>query len=273
MSTIRASSFPELFDCAHRWEGKHILGLSLPSGLRARLGTAIHAGTAAFDAARVEGNPITPDEAASVLVDALHHPTEDVDYSQDDLTVREAERIGLILHTKYCLEVSPRYEFLSVERTIKPLTIDCGSGVEITLTGTLDRSRTSSGRAGKGIVDLKSGGAAVESVPSPGGKRKVAKTKGHAAQIGVYELLEAHTSGAPCTAPAEIIGLKTRGKPEIATGEIHGAARMLTGDAETPGLIDYAAAMFRTGLFPPNPQSMLCSERYCPRWATCRFHP
>ena len=38
------------------------------------------------------------------------------------------------------------------------------------------------------------------------------------------------------------------------------------------GLIEYAAVMFRTGLFPPNNQSILCSERYCARWAACKFH-
>ncbi|RTT90057.1 PD-(D/E)XK nuclease family protein, partial [Pseudomonas aeruginosa] len=25
-------------------------------------------------------------------------------------------------------------------------------------------------------------------------------------------------------------------------------------------------------LFPPNPQSPLCSPKYCPRWRTCPYH-
>ena len=263
--TIRASSFPEILDCAHRWEGKHLLGLSIPCGLRAQLGTAIHASTAEFDSQRVNGSPITADDAAGVLVYTLHNPDRETDYSQDDLNISDAERIGLILHRMYCNEISPRYDFMAVERTVEPLTINCGDVVSITLTGTLDRSRTRKDGRGKGIVDLKSGGAAVV--------KGCAKTKGHAAQVGVYELLEAHSTGEECTAPAEIVGLKTRGKPEIATGEINGAARMVIGDVETTGLLDYAVAMFRTGLFPPNPSSILCSERYCPRWSKCRFHP
>ena len=263
--TIRASSFPEILDCAHRWEGKYLLGMSMPSGLRAQLGTAIHASTAEFDSRRVNGSPITPDDAAGVLVDTLHNPEIEIDFSKDDLKLADAERIGLILHSMYCTEISPRYEFIAVERTVEPLTINCGDVVSITITGTLDRSRTRKDGKGKGIVDLKSGGAAVV--------KGCAKTKGHAAQVGVYELLESHSTGEECTAPAEIVGLKTRGNPDVAIGEIYGASRMVIGDLETPGLLDYAVAMFRTGLFPPNPSSILCSDRYCPRWSKCRFHP
>jgi hypothetical protein len=260
---VRASSWPEIFDCAHRFEGKHILGLTKPSGLRAQLGTAIHAGTAAYDAARMEGNSISPDDAAGFLVDTLRKPGQEVDYSQDDITLDDAERIGLILHTRYCTEISPKFEFIAVERTIDPFDIDCGNGIVVRLTGTMDRSRIRKSTNGKGIIDLKSGGAAVE--------KGHAKTKGHAPQIGVYEILEAASTGEPCTEPAEIIGLKTRGKPEVATGEIRGATAMMVGTEDSPGLIEYAAEMFRSGLFPPNPASLLCSKRYCPRFEKCRF--
>ncbi|EQB2522406.1 PD-(D/E)XK nuclease family protein, partial [Pseudomonas aeruginosa] len=98
------------------------------------------------------------------------------------------------------------------------------------------------------------------------------KTKGHKAQIGTYELLYEHTTGDAITAPAEIIGLKTKGKPEAAVGEIVGARQMMAGSESHRGLIDYAADMFRSGLFPPNPQSPLCSPKYCPRWRTCPYH-
>lgn len=43
---IRASSLPELFDCAARWEAKHIKSLRLPSSGNAVLGKAVHAATA-----------------------------------------------------------------------------------------------------------------------------------------------------------------------------------------------------------------------------------
>ncbi|HBN9791031.1 TPA: PD-(D/E)XK nuclease family protein, partial [Pseudomonas aeruginosa] len=66
--------------------------------------------------------------------------------------------------------------------------------------------------------------------------------------------------------------LKTKGKPEAAVGEIVGARQMMAGTAEHHGLIKFAADMFRSGLFPPNPQSPLCSPKYCPRWRTCPYH-
>src|SRR5690606_29085576 len=86
---VRASSLGELFDCPSRWYAKNVLGLRTPTSFKARLGTAVHAGTAAFDAARLEGNPITPDDAAGALVDALYRDrTED---GQEDAVDWEGE--------------------------------------------------------------------------------------------------------------------------------------------------------------------------------------
>lgn len=262
--TVRASSWGELFDCAHRWEGKHLLKMRNPVGIAAILGTAIHASTAAFDQGRIEGAGLTPDDTAGLLVDKLRRPDDEYVSRDEDLTVDEAEKIGLTLHTRYCMEISPRYQFRSVEMATKPLDIDCGNGVIVRLTGTMDRSRIKIGAGGVGIADLKSGARAVE--------KGVAKTKGHAAQVGTYELLFEHTTGELITEPAEIIGLKTSGKPEVQTGEIVGAKLQMTGTPEQKGLIEFAAVMFKTGLFPPNPSSVLCSHKYCARWATCNFH-
>lgn len=261
--TVRASSWASLFDCAHRWEGVHILGMRNVAGLRAALGTATHAGTAAFDAARVSETPITVDDASSVLVDALHGAEFDAS-KDEDLSVQKAESIGLALLDQYCTEISPQFDFLAVEMETAPLEIDCGGGMVIRMTGTLDRSRVRHTDDGNSIADIKTGGAAVS--------KGVAKTRGHAPQVGTYELLFEHTTGQPVTAPATIIGMKTKGKPEIAVGEIPGAKAVMTGDASSEGLLAYAAAMFRTGMFPPNPSSMLCGERYCARWHVCRYH-
>ncbi len=263
---VRASSWGSLFDCAHRWEGEQLLGIRGKSSPRALLGNAIHASTAAFDQGRIEHAGLTPDDTAGLLVDTLRDPGRDVDWTDADLTMREAERIGLTLHVKYCVEVSPRFEFVSVELETVPLTIDCGHDVQIQLTGTLDRSRARRSHDGRGIgiSDLKTGKMAVQ-------KGQV-KTKGFAAQLGTYELLYEHSTGVAITEPGEIIGLKTAGAAEIGTGQIVGAKALMIGDGESPGLIEYAAVMFRTGLFPPNPQSQLCSEKFCARWATCRYH-
>lgn len=260
---VRASSWATLFDCSHRFEGVHILGLRMPSGPRAHLGRAIHHATALYDQGRIEGETISVAEACEQAAEFINHPDEEVNWQIDDIGPMDATTTAVKLVAKYCQEISPRYSFRSVEMETKPLDIDCGGGIIVTLTGTLDRSRLVDTGEGLGISDLKSGANAVQ--------KGRAKTSGHAAQLGTYELLYEHSTGEAITAPAEIIGLKTKGTPEVATGLVHGAKAMMVGTEESPGLIQYAATMFRSGLFPPNPSSMMCSSKYCARWASCKF--
>lgn len=262
--TVRASSWGALFDCAYRWEGIHLLGMRNVVGLRAALGTAIHAGTAAFDQSRLDNSGVSADDAAGVFVDKLHDPENEYNPASDDLTVKDAERIGLSLLTQYCLEVSPRYDFVAVEMETKPLDIDCGGGTVVRLTGTMDRARIRRTAIGVGIADLKSGSAAVQ--------KGAAVTKGHSPQIGTYELLYEHSTGQPVEDSAEIIGLKTKGTLEIATAPVKNAKRVMLGTETAPGLIEFAADMFKSGRFYPNPKSLLCSDKYCPRYGSCQFH-
>lgn len=261
---VRASSWGALFDCAMRWEGIHLLRMRNGVGLRAALGTAIHAGTASFDQARLDGAAITADDAAGVFIDKLKDPENEYDPGKDDLTVREAQRIGISLLTQYCLEVSPRYDFVAVEMETKPLDIDCGGGVIVRLTGTMDRARVRRSTLGVGIADLKSGSSAVQ--------QGVAVTKGHGPQVGTYELLYEHTTGDSISDISEIIGLKTKGTLEIATAPVRNAKRAMLGTESSPGLIQFAADIFRSGRFYPNPKSLLCAEKYCPRYRNCHFH-
>ena len=263
--TVRASSWAALFDCAYRWEGIHILGMRNVVGLRAALGTAIHHGTAVFDQSHLPGGAqLKADDAAGAFVDKLRDPSNEYDPARDDITLPEAERIGLTLTTKYCVEVSPRYTFAAVEMETRPLDIDCGGGVVVRLKGTMDRARIRRTTGGVGISDLKSGATAVQ--------KGAANTHGHGAQLGTYELLYQHTTGEQITEPAEIIGLKTKGTPEIGFGEIKSPRTAMVGTDEHPGLIEFAADMFRTGRFYPNPKSLLCDTKYCPRHASCPFH-
>ncbi|MNE01995.1 PD-(D/E)XK nuclease superfamily protein [compost metagenome] len=262
--TVRASSWGSLFNCAYQWEGVNLLKIRSPSSPRALLGTAIHASTAAFDVGRMLGEPVSIYDASELLVNVLRRPAEDVNWKGSDITVDEAERIGLKLHTMYCKDWSPKFEFAAIELKVKPMVLDLGGGLKLELTGTLDRARFFRGREGVGIADVKSGGAAVA--------QGAAKTKGHAAQIGTYELLYEHTTGNQITEDAEIIGLKTRGKPEIAMGTIQGAKAMMIGTDQFKGLIEIGGDMIRSGLFPPNPQSHLCAKAYCPRWNSCPYH-
>lgn len=262
--TIRASSWGALFDCGYKWEGEHILGMKKPGGLRAHLGTSIHASTATFDAGRLAGaSPISIDEAAGVFVDTLHNPERDVDYSQDELTLRDAERIGLTVHTLYCADLSPQFEFMSVEQQLNPLDIDCGNGVVVRLTGTMDRARVARTDGGIVIPDVKTGSRVIE--------KGQAQTKGRAAQLGTYQLMYEHTTGVT-TSGAQVLALSTTSKPAVTASHVFDAKRVMVGPNGGRGLLDYAAEMLRSGLFPPNPQSLLCSPKYCARWSTCHFH-
>lgn len=260
---VRASSWGSLFDCAHKWEGEHILGMRKASGLRAHLGTSVHAGTAAFDRAHLDGNDITPDDAAGAFIDTLHAPENPVDYHQDDLTVKEAERIGLTLTTRYCVEIAPNMEYASVERALEPLDIDAGNGQIVRLTGTMDRARVVRSSFGTVINDIKTGARVISDGQ--------VSLKGRAPQLGAYQLMSEHTDGV-VTAGAQITALQTSKAANIAVSPVFDAKKVMLGTETQKGLIEFAAEMFRSGLFPPNPLSPLCSPKYCARWNTCNFH-
>lgn len=266
--TVRASSMASLLDCAHRWEAEHILGMRKASSGAAHLGTSIHHGAELFDARRLAGEPVEAGEAVAAAVHMIQHPEQDVDFR--DLGTMSRADMGKVagrLLLRYCGEVAPAMTYVAVERVLQPLTLDV-DGVELTLTGRMDRARVRDGIRGKAVVDLKTGRAAAGYEAG----QPVAATKGHAPQLGIYELLEHHTTGEPCTAPAGIVGMKTSAKdPVIAYGEIPGAKDQLLGTDEEPGLLQMVAQFFRSGLFPPNPKSQLCSENYCARWHKCKF--
>lgn len=254
-----------MFDCPMRWEGVTLLGMSLPSSPAAHLGTSIHAGTAVFDQARLDGKPIRVTDALDVVVAALNNPEYPVDWSGEQyLTRKTAERIGINLYTRYCTEIAPSHEYTAVELTCEPMQIDVGDGVIIELTGTLDRIRRYTDGS-EGIGDLKSGGCRVNTEGEVS-----AKTDGP--QLGQYELLAENTLGRRMTAPAEIVGLNTKGEARIGTAMLEGCREMLTGTPGKPGLLHFAAHMLKAGSFHPNPRSSLCSPRYCARWKTCRYH-
>lgn len=261
MITIRASSLGDLFACPARWEAKHVRGLRLPRSSAAQLGTAIHASTGVFDSSRIEGNPITADDAAGALVDAIHRPEEDVAWDED-LNKTSAEKIGLALHNLYCKNIAPSQEYVGVEVNCERLEI---TDLDLALTGTTDRVRLTPD--GLGIVDIKTGQRAV-------GTDGKARSQGHALQVGVYELLAQAVTQQPIAAPAQIVGLqvaKTPAGQRAGTAEIPRAREILLGDEESPGMLHHAAKILREGLFYGNPRDPLCSKKYCPAFPSCRF--
>ena len=265
LGTVRASSWPTLFDCSLRWYYQNVMKLRLPASGKARLGTALHRSTAAFDAPRVEGGAGDVAHACDVLLDTIEHPDEDVQWD-DDLKQTEAESIGIALTGKYATIIAPQRQYRAVEVNCERMDIATPDGV-VSLSGTTDRVRlTDDGR--EGICDVKSGRTAV----AADGK---VNTKNHHLQTGIYRIMAEHALGRVLDAPDEIIGLntaKTDAAQRVGFGEIRDSRRPLVGDEDSPGMIEMAAKMLKTGSFPPNPGSMLCSKKYCAGYTKCPYH-
>ncbi len=259
---IRASSFGSLFDCPARWTAIHLEGRRTPSSPAAAIGTAIHAGTAVFDTERVAGQAPSVNAAKDAALESIMRPTADIAWDGD--TPASAADVAASLVGRYCELEAPKHEYAAVEATIESLVI---TDLGIELTGTTDRiERHPDG--GLGIADIKSGKTAVRA----DGR---VDTKGHGAQMGVYELVAGAAIGEPMTAPARIIGLQTNKTPEkqrIGTGEIVGAREVLIGDDTSPGLLLLASRIVH-GDIPAwgNPKSMMCAPKYCPNFNTCFF--
>ena len=267
--TVRASALADFLDCPARAEAVHLQGKRMPQAPTALLGTAVHASTAAFDSSRLNGgHGITIQDAAGAAVDAIHKPTEEVVYAEEDdsrglSSPQEVEDIALALHARYCTEIAPTQVYKAVEVKCERLEI---TDIGLALTGTTDRVRQVG--EGHGISDVKSGKTAVRA-------NGTVETKGHRYQIGVYELLAEKASGIPITEGGEIIGLqagKTERGQRVAKSEpIIGARDVLIGEPDSPGVLEIVSHQIHAGIFPGNPRSILCHEKYCPIYNTCKF--
>lgn len=260
-AAVRASSLADLFDCGLRWQATHLLHLTRPTNGAAHLGTAIHAGAAAYDQAILDGAPLTLDEATGVMVDTLHHPEYDVAWD-DDATPGKAEPIARQLLANYVETIAPERDYLAVEARANDLVIDV-DGFRLTLTGTVDRVRREPDGS-LGISDLKTGKTAV-------GTDGTVATSKHAAQLGAYEILAQHAIGKPMDAPAEVIGLQTNGKARVGSGTIERPRNLLVGGEDHKGLIEMAVEILRAEAFNPNPRSMLCLAKFCVLHQTCPY--
>ena len=260
--TIRASSFGSLFDCPSRWTAIHLEHLRSPQSSNAALGTAIHAGAAVFDSERVAGQVPSVEAAQDAAAESILRPREETLW--DDPVERDkAEDVAVSITARYCTLESPKHDFVAVEASVESLLVE---DLNIILTGHVDRVRQVDGQ--HGITDLKSGKTAV-------GTDGKAKAHGHAAQLGVYELVAQHATGLAIDAPAQIIGLQTNLTPDkqrIGTAEIEGSREVLLGDDNNTGLLVMASKIVhgQTEAW-GNPKSMMCHPKYCPRFKTCFY--
>lgn len=259
---VRASSWGVLFDCAHKWEAENIIKMYRPTTMPAHLGTSIHEATAFYDTALANGSPVTVDEAINFFVDVLDDEDVDLDHSADDLKINDARKRGIALVALYCTEIAPEMEFVSIEESLPSIDIDCGN-VIIQITGTMDRARISNSHIGKVVTDIKTG----RRLFSTSGEVSI---KGRSAQCGIYQIMYEQKTK-EVTAGSQILALGTGSKPQAGFSKVFDAKRVIVGENGQRGMIDYAADMLQSGNFPPNPQSQLCSEKYCARWPTCIY--
>jgi hypothetical protein len=259
---VRASSLADLLDCPARWKARHLTGAGekWTSG-PAALGTAIHAGTAAYDQATLEGGPISVDDAVGVSLDALRHPELEVRYDET-LSKPEAINLAASLTYRYIDVIVPQVVYEAVELKCDPMTLSFNNGVRIELTGSVDRVRAVGDK--RGVSDLKTGRNIVKD-----GEVRIDK---HVAQLAIYELLELmakDTAGIDATLPAQVIALPTNADAQPATAEVDRPSRILYGDATRPGLLEVVANMIKTDSFTGNPRSVLCSAKFCPAFKSC----
>ena len=261
ITSIRASSLSDLFDCPARWEAKNILKKRTPTGGAARIGTAIHEAVTHWDYSNLHGDLPEIGECQEILHNQIWYPNEEVDWGDVDQNVSES--IAQSLVNKYITHIAPTQKFIGIEVGCPPLTL---SDLNIEITGTIDRIYEAENND-LGIGDIKTGKMAVSSDGS-------VKTVGHTAQMGIYTVLASHALQEPVLAPARIYGLTT-GKTDkgqhIGIGEIQSPAQVLLGTEDEPGLLQYAAKIIKNGVFFGNSKSMLCSEKFCPAFSTCKF--
>ena len=273
---IRASSIAALVDCPLRGASL-ALGLvdPLPSTAPACIGSACHEGTAKYDAARINGEKMSVDDAAGFVVDYLKDPGQEVNWG--GVSMREAERRALGVHTRYCTDIAPHMAYEAVELPLESLSIEFPENdIQINLTGTLDRiyrgwiefepvvdntvTAETTAPIRRGILDIKTGARACSQAPGR-----------HKAQLATYELLAELTTGESVTAPALIGALQTSSEYRVEVKEVLSPRTALLGTDDQIGILNHLARMFQTGDFIGNPSSWLCSDKYCPLWNGCIF--
>jgi hypothetical protein len=270
---IRASSFPTFLDCPDRWVALQVEGMKLPTYGPSHLGTSLHHAAGQFDLSYLQGDPITPDDAVDLAVDMIKSTDANVVWAKD-LRQKDAIDLAVPLTLSYCNDIAMNETFEEVELKCEPLTISMENGVSIRLTGQVDRvrSRTVNSIAPdgppviqRGISDLKSGRGVISN-----GEIAVEK---HIAQLGTYELIEIlaeKKTGDHMVLPAQVIAMPTSGTDRrVIAGEVDRPSKVLLGDGKRKGLLETVAVMAKNEVWPGNPRSMLCGEKYCPRYHKC----
>lgn len=236
LSPSRVSTFLE---CAARWSYKYIHRLPEPPTGKLTLGTAVHQALGMNFAQKIETEVDMP--AADVIGQfrLAWQLAEGATAWSDDEDPRAIATTGEQLVETYMREQAPKIRPVAVEIIVS------GEIAGIPVHGRVDVLDTD-GR----IIDWKTAAA------SPCGV-----LASHALQLATYARLTSGASGEVAT--HHLVTTKT---PKIVA-----MTRKLTAQdhALPERLYPLAARAMRTGIYPPNRGSMLCSRRNCAFWRQC----
>lgn len=262
---VRASSLPAYPDCSRRSAGKLIPDeikaagyeiRNLRQGVGAAIGTAVHAAAKlTLDEKTKSGNLPPSDVATDIAVSYVNEALQaGVLYDKATLNLNDAQIQASRMARMYHAKVAPKIEPMFVEQRFEAVFVP-----GIILSGQSDVLAREPGK----VRDLKTG----------------QRESRHAAQIGAYSLLsrshgydiqEACVDFIPRVAAAKPQPEPTQTEYEVADSE-NAAVSILRH-------IEHDIKAFREGdasrgllpqdpwAFPANPNSFLCSEKFCPFW-------
>lgn len=265
-TTIRASSLPMFADCPRRWAARHIgaeiadAGYQLrevPVGIGAAIGTSVHAGAGQIlqhriDTGRLPADPRDAADAAVAELDALTADGVVWDGATGGLNDAHAQVPRMV--RAFWAGAAPKLDPVEVEQRIEaphpdnPLVVISGQGDVFEADG---------------VGDLKTG----------------TMQRANAAQYGTYSLLR-RSQGGTVNRITEIFLPRVAAKKDQPMPELHEIPVEAAEQASwaTINQIVRVLGEFRdTGnawAWLPNPQSVLCGDKWCPAWGTefCRVH-
>lgn len=259
---VRASSIGVFFSCPLRFYVTNIQKNNMPSTAPAAIGTAVHRSTATYDASRLDDNEarwLTIDDSAEEILMHFADPGEEINWEGMPLDTAVERAVGV--HMRYCADVAPTHQYTHVENTFDTMPIECdvdGETIRLDLSGTVDRVFQRDSQFG--VADLKTGAAAL------------AQNSGkHKAQLAAYEMLAEENLGILCEQSGELIKLQTSANFRVGVESVPNAREALLGNDEFPGMLMHMARALKTGDFYGNPNSWLCSEKYCPHFNKCIY--
>jgi len=259
---IRVSDLPSVADCSRRWFARSrpdevkSAGYQLremTTSIGAAIGSGTHAGLENAFRCKMESREIEPDSFRECAAEEIKDRIKDGAIWDDattnlDAAITQATRQARIIWDYFGDVIEP----VAVEER---LSANIGDG--FTLRGHVDI------REAARIVDFKTGTIQRANQPQYGGYSLVARSNGHAVDA-VAEIYSKRV-GVTKDQPAPTLTEYDVAESETAAQEIY--TRMKA---------DILAFRERGDpwVFLPNPNSMNCSENYCPAWETafCRAH-